>query len=115
MVPHDEIKALFYEVDEANRGYITWRQLSDCLYSHMKKKSMGSLPHIVPPSTTHKKGASLRSPIRTEKGKRKKSKQKLHKDIYVGSDKSNFASRAASTPFGDECEEGRRKVSKVGA
>jgi len=113
VVAHDEIKALFYEIDDANRGYITWRQLSDCLYPHMRKSNPRSLPHIEPPPP-RRTGGVLPSPEHKGGGKKDKGKStNEHQDLCVGGRNSNFASRVKPMPFVDECAEGRAGVSKA--
>ena len=123
-VCHDELKALFYEIDDGNRGYITWRQLSDCLFGNTRKTSVRSLPHIgiAPPSPTRKKGV-LRSPTRKKGVLRSPIHKKMKtgtndnleqlRDICLGGVESNFASRARPMPFGDECAAGRAELNKV--
>ena len=112
VVAHDELKALFYEIDAANRGYITWQQLSDCLYPHMRKGTNPSLPNIAPPP--RRTGGKLLSPVHKRGGKKGSGKSaSKHKDLCVGGRNSNFASRVNPLPFVDECAAGRAEVSKV--
>lgn len=112
VVAHDELKALFYEIDAANRGYITWQQLSDCLYPHKRKSTNPvSLPQISPPRRT----GGVLGPTVHKRGRKKNAGKSAseHEDLCVGGRNSNFASRVNPLPFVDECAQGRAEVSKA--